>query len=56
MVSVPAYVRNGRLDVLAANRLSAALFAPMLDSSPQPAQPGDPRPPLLHGVVSVPAL
>jgi hypothetical protein len=33
----PAYVRNARLDVLAANRLGAALFAPVLSSPAQPA-------------------
>jgi transcriptional regulator with XRE-family HTH domain len=30
MVGVPAYVRNGRLDILAANRLGAALYSPVL--------------------------
>jgi transcriptional regulator with XRE-family HTH domain len=37
MTSSPAYVRNARLDMLAANRLGAALFAPVLDSPAQPA-------------------
>ena len=37
MTSSPAYVRNARLDILAANRLGAALFAPVLDSPAQPA-------------------
>jgi MmyB-like transcription regulator ligand binding domain len=30
MVGVPAYVRNGRLDVVAANVLGHALYAPVL--------------------------
>jgi transcriptional regulator with XRE-family HTH domain len=30
MIGVPAYVRNGRLDVLAANPLGQALYAPVL--------------------------
>jgi transcriptional regulator with XRE-family HTH domain len=33
----PAYVRNGRMDILAANELGAALFAPVLSSPAQPA-------------------
>ena len=37
MASTPAYVRNGRLDILAANRLGQALFAPVFDSPAQPA-------------------
>jgi transcriptional regulator with XRE-family HTH domain len=37
MTTTPAYVRNARLDVLAANRLGAALFGPVLDSPAQPA-------------------
>ncbi|MGH3211203.1 MAG: helix-turn-helix transcriptional regulator [Trebonia sp.] len=36
MTSSPAYVRNARLDILVANRLGAALFAPVLDSPAQP--------------------
>lgn len=32
MTDVPVIVQNGRLDVVAANRLGAALFAPMFDS------------------------
>lgn len=36
MVGAPAYVWNGRLDVLAANALGAALFAPMFGSVAQP--------------------
>jgi transcriptional regulator with XRE-family HTH domain len=37
MTATPAYVRNARLDILAANRLGAALFAPVLGSPAQPA-------------------
>ena len=37
MTTTPAYVRNARLDILAANRLGAALFAPVLSSPAQPA-------------------
>jgi len=37
MTSAPAYVRNARMDILAANRLGAALFAPVLSSPAQPA-------------------
>jgi transcriptional regulator with XRE-family HTH domain len=37
MTTTPAYVRNARLDILAANRLGAALFAPILASPAQPA-------------------
>jgi len=37
MTTTPAYVRNARLDILAANQLGAALFAPMLGSPAQPA-------------------
>jgi len=36
MTTTPAYVRNARLDILAANRLAAALFAPILTSPAQP--------------------
>jgi transcriptional regulator with XRE-family HTH domain len=35
MTTVPAYVRNGRLDILAANRLGRALFSPIFDSPAQ---------------------
>jgi transcriptional regulator with XRE-family HTH domain len=35
MVTVPAYVRNGRLDILAANRLGAALYSPVISGGPQ---------------------
>ena len=37
MTMTPAYVRNARLDILAANQLGAALFAPVLSSPAQPA-------------------
>jgi len=37
MTTTPAYVRNARLDILAANRLGAALFAPVLTGPAQPA-------------------
>ena len=36
MTVTPAYVRNARLDLLAANRLGAALFAPVLNGPAQP--------------------
>jgi transcriptional regulator with XRE-family HTH domain len=32
MTSVPAYVRNGRFDILAANQLGRALYSPLFDS------------------------
>jgi transcriptional regulator with XRE-family HTH domain len=35
-MTAPAYVRNARLDILAANRLGAALFAPVLTGPAQP--------------------
>jgi len=37
MGMTPAYVRNARLDILAANQLGRALFAPILTSPAQPA-------------------
>jgi transcriptional regulator with XRE-family HTH domain len=37
MTATPAYVRNARLDILAANPLGRALFAPVLTSPAQPA-------------------
>ena len=37
MTSAPAYVRNARLDILAANQLGSALFAPVLTGPAQPA-------------------
>ncbi len=48
MTTTPAYLRNHRLDILAANRLGRALFAPVFDSPAQPANPArflflDPR-------------
>ena len=36
-MTAPAYIRNARMDVLAANRLGAALFAPVLASPARPA-------------------
>jgi len=36
MVGVPAYVRNGRLDILAANRLGSALYSPVLQDPAWP--------------------
>src|SRR3954467_14384516 len=32
-ISAPAYLRNGRLDILAANALGAALYSPVFESS-----------------------
>jgi transcriptional regulator with XRE-family HTH domain len=48
MGSTPAYVRDQRANILAANRLGRALFAPVFDSPAQPANPArflflDPR-------------
>jgi transcriptional regulator with XRE-family HTH domain len=37
MAGTPAYVRNGRLDLLAANRLGRALYSPVFSSQAQPA-------------------
>lgn len=37
MTTTPAYVRNARMDILAANRLGRALYAPILTSRAQPA-------------------
>jgi len=39
MTTTPAYVRNGRLDILAANQLGRALFSPVFSSPAQPANP-----------------
>jgi transcriptional regulator with XRE-family HTH domain len=36
MIMAPVYVRNGRMDVLAANRLGRALFAPLFGSPAKP--------------------
>ena len=36
MTMAPAYVRNGRMDVLASNRLGRAVFAPLFDSPARP--------------------
>jgi transcriptional regulator with XRE-family HTH domain len=45
MTEVPALVNNGRLDVVAANRLARALFAPMFadPSGPPSGMPADRR-------------
>jgi transcriptional regulator with XRE-family HTH domain len=37
MTEVPAYVRNGRLDILSANALGHALYAPVFDQPVRPA-------------------
>jgi transcriptional regulator with XRE-family HTH domain len=37
MTDAPAFVRNGRLDVLTANRLGYALYAPVFDGPARPA-------------------
>lgn len=37
MNSTPAFVRNGRLDILAINRLGRALYAPVFDDPTRPA-------------------
>ncbi|NJC84931.1 helix-turn-helix domain-containing protein [Planosporangium mesophilum] len=37
MTDAPAFVRNGRLDVLAANRLGYALYSPVFDDRARPA-------------------
>jgi transcriptional regulator with XRE-family HTH domain len=39
MTTAPAYVRNGRLDILATNRLAKALFAPIFADPARPANP-----------------
>ena len=36
MTTIPAYLRNARLDILAANQLGRALFSPIFDSRPRP--------------------
>ncbi|MGC9666074.1 helix-turn-helix domain-containing protein [Planosporangium sp. 12N6] len=36
MTDAPAFVRNGRLDILAANRLGQALYAPAFDTPARP--------------------
>jgi transcriptional regulator with XRE-family HTH domain len=36
MTDAPAFVRNGRLDILAANRLGRAVYAPVFDTPIQP--------------------
>jgi hypothetical protein len=37
MTAAPAYVRNGRLDILAANRLGHAVFSPIFAEPARPA-------------------
>ena len=47
MTMAPVYVRNGRMDMLAANRLGRAVFAPLFGSPAKPDEPGPvhfPRP------------
>jgi transcriptional regulator with XRE-family HTH domain len=39
MTLAPAYVRNGRLDILATNQLAKALFAPIFADPVRPANP-----------------
>jgi transcriptional regulator with XRE-family HTH domain len=41
MTTTPAYVRNGRLDILVGNRLGQALFAPVLTSPAQTRGPAN---------------
>lgn len=36
MTDAPAFVRNGRLDILAANRLAEALYSPAFDTAARP--------------------
>ena len=36
MITAPAYLRNGRMDILAANRLGRALYSPLFDDPAQP--------------------
>ena len=36
MITAPAYLRNGRMDILSANRLGRALYAPMFEDRVQP--------------------
>jgi transcriptional regulator with XRE-family HTH domain len=36
MTEAPAFVRNGRLDILAANRLAEALYSPAFDTAARP--------------------
>lgn len=40
MRDVPAFVQNGRLDILATNRLGAAVFSPMYEQPQRPANFG----------------
>ena len=36
MTTAPAYLRNGRMDILAANRLGRALYSPLFDDPARP--------------------
>jgi transcriptional regulator with XRE-family HTH domain len=40
MTEAPAFIRNGRLDVLATNRLGQALYAPVFDGGDRPERTG----------------
>jgi transcriptional regulator with XRE-family HTH domain len=42
MVAAPAWVRNGRSDFLAGNRLGRALYAPIFKDPVRPTPPGSP--------------
>lgn len=42
MTEVPAFVNNGRLDVLAANPLAQALYAPLFAEPARPTTPASP--------------
>jgi transcriptional regulator with XRE-family HTH domain len=53
MVGIPAFVRNGRLDILAANQMAEALYSQAFDTSARPVNLArfvflDPRAYLLH--------
>ena len=43
MAATPAFVRNGRLDILATNRLGGALYAPVFDSPTRPSHASSPN-------------
>lgn len=43
MTMIPAYVRNGRLDMVAANLLGRALYAPMFDSPTRTSEHAPPN-------------
>ena len=44
MTTAPAYARNGRLDILAANQLGKALFSPIFADPTRPGPAGEYRP------------